>query len=183
MAAERYPATPPGPSYRWWNLGIRLGIGVACVGMLGFLALVVVMIIPTTGNGRWVTIGMAVAWLMIIGGAALAVASGIKRGGAAFANAHTSDGTIIDIAKVTDSDNGSYHYRLTLMAEQTDGPPLLRHFAMDGTSDPEIGQIVPFRHTSFDPDALDDVETPTVVTQQSASSEVDDASSGRLASS
>jgi len=173
MDAERYPPTPPGPSYRWWNLGIRLGIGAACVGMLGFLALIVVMITPMSGDGRWATIGIAVAWLMIIGGTALAVASGIKRGGATFANAHTSDGTIIDIAKVASADDDTYHYRLTLIAEQTDGPALLRHLPTDGTSDPEIGQIVPFRHTTFDPDALDDVETPTVVTRRAVTSEVD----------
>lgn len=86
-----------------------------------------------------------------------AIVCGHRRYRAAFTNAYVTEGAITAITEVRDSDDGSYYYLLTVSAEVQGGTIMHRHCTMGGTNPrPDIGHTLRFRHTTLDPENLDD---------------------------
>lgn len=152
MSVHEYPSTPPGRAYRWWGVGVIVCLVLAGSGVFGGLPLIVL------GDFGWLRgVGTAAVFVLIPVGVLGAIYCGHKRYRASFTNAHVSEGAITEVTEVRNSEDHSYYFMLTVSAEVDGGPTIRRHCPMGGkTRRPEIGQTVRFRHSTLDPENLDD---------------------------
>ncbi|MGA5545649.1 ABC transporter permease [Mycobacterium sp. NPDC051198] len=167
MSVHEHPSTPPGRAYRWWGVGaiaclVLAGIGVLCAFLPIFF--------DVTGPRElgWLQgLCMASVFGIIPAGIIGAIFCSHKRYRASFTKAHVSEGGITEIAKVRNSDDDSYYYRLTVSAEVDGGQTIRRHCTVGGqTRRPEIGQTLRFRHTTLDPENLEDALFDSVLEHQ-----------------
>lgn len=156
MSVGEHPSTLPGRAYRWWGVGAVTGLVLAGIGVLSLL----LTFLGTSGSGDrgWLHgVGAATLLVVIPAGILGAIYCGHRRYRASFNNAHVSEGAITEITEVRSADDNSYYYRLTVSVEVEGGRTICRHCTMGGNNPrPEIGQTLRFRHTTLDPENLDD---------------------------
>ncbi|MDV3123875.1 ABC transporter permease [Mycobacterium sp. 21AC1] len=147
-------ATPSGRAYRWWGVGAIACLVLAGIGVLGAVPL---MVLGSGDLGGLPGLGAAAVFVLLPAGIIGAIYCGHKRYRASFANAHVSEGAIAEVSEVRNSEDNSYYFMLTVSAATEDGPIIRRHCTMGGKHPrPEIGQTLRFRHTTLDPDNLED---------------------------
>ncbi|WP_396909818.1 ABC transporter permease [Mycolicibacterium sp.] len=155
MSAHESASTPPGRAYRWWGVGAIACLVLAGVGVLGAIATAF-----SSGPGSLRVIGIIAVFALIPVGILGALYCGHKRYRAWFTNAHVSEGLIEEVAEVrrtNDDGSTSYYFMLTVSAAVEGGLAIRRHCTMGGDQPrPEIGQTLRFRHTTLDPDDLED---------------------------
>ncbi|MED5814475.1 ABC transporter permease [Mycolicibacterium sp. 050232] len=152
MSVHEAPSTAPGRAYRWWGIGAITCIVLAGIGVLCGVPLAVL------GDRGWPqTTGTALVFVLIPVGILGAIYCGHKRYRASFTNAHVSEGLIEDVTEVRDSEDNSFYFMLTVSATVAGGPIIRRHCTMGGNHPrPGVGQTLRFRHTTLDPENLDD---------------------------
>ncbi|WP_396911122.1 ABC transporter permease [Mycolicibacterium sp.] len=155
MSMHESASTPPGRAYRWWGVGAIACLALAGVGVLGAIASAF-----SSGPGSLRVLGIIAVFVLIPIGILGALYCGHKRYRAWFSNAHVSEGPIEEVTEVrrsNDDGSTSHHFMLTVSAAVEGGPPIRRHCTMGGDQPrPEIGQTLRFRHTTLDPDDLED---------------------------
>lgn len=165
MSMHESASTPPGRAYRWWGAGAIACLVLAGVGLLGAIASAF-----SSGPGRLQVLGSIAVFALIPIGILGAIYCGHQRYRASFTNAHVSEGLIEKVAEVHDSNGDgstSYYYRLTVSAAVAGSPTIRRHCTMGGNRPrPQIGQTLRFRHTTLDPDDLEDALFDSIREQQ-----------------
>ncbi len=165
MSVHERPSTPPGRAYRWWGVGAIACLALAGVGLIGAIASAF-----SSGPGRLQMLGIIAVFALIPVGILGALYCGHKRYRAWFTNAHVSEGLIEEVTEVRSSnDDGStsYYFMLTVSAAVEGGPAIRRHCTVDGDHPrPQIGQTLRFRHTTLDPDDLEDALFDSIREQQ-----------------
>ncbi|MFN6549549.1 ABC transporter permease [Mycolicibacterium septicum] len=151
---EAHLPTAPARAYRWWGVGAIACLALAGVGLIGAIASAF-----SSGPGWLRVLGIIAVFVLIPVGILGALYCGHKRYGAWFTNAHVSEGLIEEVAEVRNDSDGStsYYFILTVSAAVKGGPAIRRHCTVGGDQPrPEIGQTLRFRHTTLDPDDLED---------------------------
>lgn len=152
---ETYLPTAPGRAYRWWGVGAIVCLVLAGAGVLGAIASAF-----SSGPGSLRVLGIIAVFVLIPMGILGALYCGHRRHRAWFTNAHVSEGLIEEVAEVRSSnDDGStsFYFMLTVTATVKDGLTIRRHCTMGGKHPrPQIGQTLRFRHTTLDPENLED---------------------------
>ncbi|CPT03656.1 ABC transporter permease [Mycobacteroides abscessus] len=143
---------PPNRAYRWWGVG-----AIACLILAG-VGVVVAITSAFNSGPEWLRVlGTIAVFVLIPIGILGALYCGHRRHRAYFGNGYVSEGTITEVTKVHNSEDNSYYFMLTVAAEVEGGLTARRHCTIGGKHPrPEIGQTLRFRHTTLDPDDLDD---------------------------
>lgn len=157
MSVHGYRSTSTGRAYRWWGVGAVVFLVLAGIGGLGGLPLIVLGVFSSGGPAWLQGVGMAAVFALIPAGILGAVVCGHLRYRASFTNALVSEGAITAVTEMRNSDDNSYYYRLIVSVEVDGGPTIRRHCTMGGKNPrPEIGWTLRFRHTTLDPENLQD---------------------------
>ena len=154
MSNNEYASTTPGRAYRWWGVAAIACLALAGVGLLGVIASAF-----SSGPGQLRVLGTIAVFGLIPIGILGALYCGHRRHRAYFGKAHVSEGLIEEVAEVRLNDDGSTssYFMLTVSAAVEGGPAIRRHCTVGGDQPrPQIGQILRFRHTTLDPDNLED---------------------------
>ena len=112
----------------------------------------------TSVGSAWLQgLGTAGVYVLVPVGILGAIYCGHKRHRASFANAHVSEGAITAVNEVRNSEDNSFYFMLAVSADVENGPLLRRLCTLGGEHPrPEIGQTLRFRHTTLDPENLED---------------------------
>ncbi|SKX96213.1 Uncharacterised protein [Mycobacteroides abscessus subsp. bolletii] len=154
MSVHGSPSTPPDCAYRWWGISAIACLALAGIGLLGAIAGAF-----TSGPGWLRVLGTVAVFVLIPVGVFGAIYCGHKRYRAWFTNAHVSEGLIERVAEVRGSnDDGStsYYFMLTVSAAVEGNPAIRRHCTVGRDPRPQIGHTLRFRHTTLDPENLED---------------------------
>lgn len=159
MSAHESASTPPGRAYRWWGVGAITCLVLAVTGLLGAIA----SAFSSSPEQLWVATAVAV-FVLIPAGILGGLYCGHKRYRAWFTNAHVSEAPIEEVTEVrrtNDDGSVSRYFMLTVSVSVSvaveGGPAIRRHCTVGGDHPrPRIGQTLRFRHTTLDPDDLED---------------------------
>ncbi|EIU01654.1 hypothetical protein MA4S0726RB_0258 [Mycobacteroides abscessus 4S-0726-RB] len=124
-------------------------------GLLGAIA----SAFSSSPEQLWVATAVAV-FVLIPAGILGGLYCGHKRYRARFTNAHVSEAPIEEVTEVrrtNDDGSVSRYFMLTVSVAVEGGPAIRRHCTVGGDHPrPRIGQTLRFRHTTLDPDDLED---------------------------
>ncbi|WP_195167099.1 ABC transporter permease [Mycobacteroides abscessus] len=155
MSAHDSASTAPGRAYRWWGVGAITCLVLAVTGLLGAIA----SAFSSSPEQLWVAIAVAV-FVLIPAGILGGLYCGHRRYRARFTNAHVSEAPIEEVTEVrrtNDDGSVSRYFMLTVSVAVEGGPAIRRHCTVGGDHPrPRIGQTLRFRHTTLDPDDLED---------------------------
>ncbi|SHY72933.1 Uncharacterised protein [Mycobacteroides abscessus subsp. bolletii] len=155
MSAHDSVSTAPGRAYRWWGVGAITCLVLAVTGLLGAIA----SAFSSSPEQLWVATAVAV-FVLIPAGILGGLYCGHRRYRARFTNAHVSEAPIEEVTEVRrthDDGSVSRYFMLTVSVAVEGGPAIRRHCTVGGDHPrPRIGQTLRFRHTTLDPDDLED---------------------------
>ncbi|SIG38357.1 Uncharacterised protein [Mycobacteroides abscessus subsp. abscessus] len=155
MSAHDSASTAPGRAYRWWGVGAITCLVLAVTGLLGAIA----SAFSSSPEQLWVANAVAV-FVLIPAGILGGLYCGHRRYRARFTNAHVSEAPIEEVTEVrrtNDDGSVSRYFMLTVSVAVEGGPAIRRHCTVGGDHPrPRIGQTLRFRHTTLDPDDLED---------------------------
>lgn len=155
MSAHDSASTAPGRAYRWWGVGAITCLVLAVTGLLGAIA----SAFSSSPEQLWVATAVAV-FVLIPAGILGGLYCGYRRYRARFTNAHVSEAPIEEVTEVrrtNDDGSVSRYFMLTVSVAVEGGPAIRRHCTVGGDHPrPRIGQTLRFRHTTLDPDDLED---------------------------
>lgn len=155
MSAHDSASTAPGRAYRWWGVGAITCLVLAVTGLLGAIA----SAFSSSPEQLWVATAVAV-FVLIPAGILGGLYCGRRRYRARFTNAHVSEAPIEEVTEVrrtNDDGSVSRYFMLTVSVAVEGGPAIRRHCTVGGDHPrPRIGQTLRFRHTTLDPDDLED---------------------------
>ncbi|BBB40180.1 hypothetical protein [Mycobacteroides abscessus] len=155
MSAHDSASTAPGRAYRWWGVGAITCLVLAVTGLLGAIA----SAFSSSPEQLWVAIAVAV-FVLIPAGILGGLYCGHRRYRARFTNAHVSEAPIEEVTEVrrtNDDGSVSRYFMLIVSVAVEGGPAIRRHCTVGGDHPrPRIGQTLRFRHTTLDPDDLED---------------------------
>ncbi|CPW40457.1 ABC transporter permease [Mycobacteroides abscessus] len=155
MSAHDSVSTAPGRAYRWWGVGAITCLVLAVTGLLGAIA----SAFSSSPEQLWVATAVAV-FVLIPAGILGGLYCGHRRYRARFTNAHVSEAPIEEVTEVrrtNDDGSVSRYFMLTVSVAVEGGPAIRRHCTVGGDHPrPRIGQTLRFRHTTLDPDDLED---------------------------
>ncbi|ETZ95003.1 hypothetical protein L828_3554 [Mycobacteroides abscessus MAB_030201_1061] len=124
-------------------------------GLLGAIA----SAFSSSPEQLWVATAVAV-FVLIPAGILGGLYCGHRRYRARFTNAHVSEAPIEEVTEVrrtNDDGSVSRYFMLTVSVAVEGGPAIRRHCTVGGDHPrPRIGQTLRFRHTTLDPDDLED---------------------------
>lgn len=155
MSAHDSASTAPGRAYRWWGVGAITCLVLAVTGLLGAIASAF-----SSGPGSLRVLGIVAVFVLIPAGILGGLYCGHRRYRARFTNAHVSEAPIEEVTEVrrtNDDGSVSRYFMLTVSVAVEGGPAIRRHCTVGGDHPrPRIGQTLRFRHTTLDPDDLED---------------------------
>lgn len=155
MSVHDSASTAPGRAYRWWGVGAITCLVLTVTGLLGAIA----SAFSSSPEQLWVATAVAV-FVLIPAGILGGLYCGHRRYRARFTNAHVSEAPIEEVTKVrrtNDDGSVSRYFMLTVSVAVEGGPAIRRHCTVGGDHPrPRIGQTLRFRHTTLDPDDLED---------------------------
>ncbi|ETZ70554.1 hypothetical protein [Mycobacteroides abscessus] len=155
MSAHDSASTAPGRAYRWWGVGAITCLVLTVTGLLGAIA----SAFSSSPEQLWVATAVAV-FVLIPAGILGGLYCGHRRYRARFTNAHVSEAPIEEVTEVrrtNDDGSVSRYFMLTVSVAVEGGPAIRRHCTVGGDHPrPRIGQTLRFRHTTLDPDDLED---------------------------
>ncbi|MDO3126891.1 Uncharacterised protein [Mycobacteroides abscessus subsp. bolletii] len=155
MSAHDSVSTAPGRAYRWWGVGAITCLVLAVTGLLGAIA----SAFSSSPEQLWVATAVAV-FVLIPAGILGGLYCGHRRYRARFTNAHVSEAPIEEVTEVrrtNDDGSVSRYFMLIVSVAVEGGPAIRRHCTVGGDHPrPRIGQTLRFRHTTLDPDDLED---------------------------
>lgn len=154
MSAHDSVSTAPGRAYRWWGVGAITCLVLAVTGLLGAIA----SAFSSSPEQLWVATAVAV-FVLIPAGILGGLYCGHRRYRARFTNAHVSEAPIEEVTEVRrthDDGSVSRYFMLIVSVAVEGGPAIRRHCTVGGDHPrPRIGQTLRFRHTTLDPDDLE----------------------------
>lgn len=155
MSAHDSASTAPGRAYRWWGVGAITCLVLTVTGLLGAIA----SAFSSSPEQLWVATAVAV-FVLIPAGILGGLYCGHRRYRARFTNAHVSEAPIEEVTEVrrtNDDGSVSRYFMLTVSVAVEGGLTIRRHCTVGGDHPrPRIGQTLRFRHTTLDPDDLED---------------------------
>ncbi|MGV9798504.1 ABC transporter permease [Mycobacterium sp. NPDC003449] len=155
MSVDESLSTAPGRAYHWWGVGAITCLVLAVAGLVGAIA----SAFSPSPERLWVATAVS-GFLLIPVGILGALYCGHRRYRAWFTKAHVSEAPIekvTEVRRTNDDGSVSRYFMLTVSAAVEGGPAIRRHCTLGGDQPrPEIGQTLRFRHTTLDPDDLED---------------------------